>query len=175
MPLTRTEKEDIVREVHEQALQSSAIVVVENTGLSVVESTAIRRDARDVGVQLRVIRNRIATRAFEDTPHECLQPILDGPNLFAFSGELPGASAKLLREWQRKTRNFEIRGISLGKDLLEADKLAMVANLPGHEEAIAQLLSVMKAPITKLAQTLSAVPTKLVRTLDAVRQAKADA
>jgi large subunit ribosomal protein L10 len=44
--------------------------------------------------------------------------------------------------------------------------------MPTRNEALSLLLSVMKAPVQKLASTLNEVPSKLARTLAAVRDAK---
>ena len=59
--------------------------------------------------------------------------------------------------------------------MLGADQLDVLAKLPTREEALAMLMSVMKAPVTKLARTMNEVPGKLVRTLAAVREQKEQA
>ena len=65
--------------------------------------------------------------------------------------------------------------ISLGGPVLSGKDLDKVASLPTREQALSQLLGVMKAPIEKLVRMLAAPHTKLVRTIDAVRAQKAAA
>jgi large subunit ribosomal protein L10 len=47
--------------------------------------------------------------------------------------------------------------LSIGSGALGADRLAAIAALPNRDQAIAMLMSVMKAPVGKLARTLAAV------------------
>ena len=67
---------------------------------------------------------------------------------------------------------LEVKALSIGGQLLEAGDIDRVATLPTRDEAIAILMAVMQAPVTKLARTLNEVPGKLVRTLAAVRDQK---
>ncbi|HYN77868.1 MAG TPA: 50S ribosomal protein L10, partial [Lamprocystis sp. (in: g-proteobacteria)] len=54
----------------------------------------------------------------------------------------------------------------------DPSQLGAVAKMPTYEEAISQLMALMKAPVQKLVATINAVPSKLVRTIAAVRDAK---
>ena len=67
---------------------------------------------------------------------------------------------------------LEVKALSIGGQLLGPGDIDRLAKLPTHDEALALLMSVMLAPITKLARTFNEVPGKLVRTLAAVRDSK---
>ena len=172
MPLSLAGKEAIVTEAHEVAQTATATVVADYRGMTVAELTELRKQARAAGVKVTVIRNTLARRAFEGTDYACLDDVLRGPTMLGFSYEDPGASARLFRDYSRGCPALEVKALSLNGELYGAEDLVKVASLPTKEEALAQLLSVMKAPVTKLAQTLQAVPTKLVRTLVALRDQK---
>jgi large subunit ribosomal protein L10 len=77
-----------------------------------------------------------------------------------------------MRDFSKDFPKLEITVVALGGKLIPAADIDRVANLPTREEALSQLLSVMKAPIGKLARILNEVPSKLVRTVDAVRNQK---
>lgn len=172
MPLSLAEKKEIVEVTNSQLENSTSVIVADFRGMTVSELTEVRKQARASGVTLRVIRNNLVRRAVEGTPHECIQEVLTGPSIIAFSDADPGVSARLLKEVQDEIGTIEIKGISLGGRLIEAGELAAVAALPTKEEAVARLLSVLKAPLSKMAQVLQAVPSKLVRTLVAVKDQK---
>ena len=172
MPLSLAQKKEIVEATNSQLESSTSVIVADFRGMTVSELTEVRRQARAAGVTLRVIRNNLVRRAVEGTPHECIQEVLTGPSIIAFSDADPGASARLLKKVQNEIGTIEIRGISLGGGLIEARDLAAVAALPTKEEAVARLLSALKAPLSKMAQVLHAVPSKLVRTLVAVKDQK---
>lgn len=172
MPLAYQEKEAIVASTRDSALNSVSTLVADYRGLNVHEVTALRRQARDQGVQLQVVRNTLARLALKDTAHECLLECIVGPTMLAFSPSDPGAGARLFKDVLKKGTKLEVRAISVAGTFCSSQQLDAVASLPTRNEAIAQLMSVMLGPVTKLAQVLHAVPSKLVRTLDAVREQK---
>jgi len=172
MTLRLEDKKAIVAEVNEVANSALSVVAADYRGLTSAQMTALRAEARQKGVKLRVVRNTLARRAFADTPYECLVEVLTGPLLLAFSEEEPGATARLLRDFAKDNDKLEIKALSLGQGLIDKSQLDTVASLPTKEEAIGQLLSVMQGPISKLVRTLAEPQAKLVRTFAAVRDKK---
>jgi len=166
------QKQEIVSEVNAVAGSALSAVLADYRGLTVSEMTGMRAKARASGVYLRVIRNSLAKRAFEGTEYECLAEALVGPTLFAFSQEEPGAAARLLKDYAKEFDKLEVKALAIGGQLLDASQIDQLAKLPSRDEALALLMSVMLAPVTKLAQTLNEVPGKLVRTLAAVKDQK---
>lgn len=173
MPIGFEAKKQIVSEVSEVASEALSAVVAEYHGLTVADMTVLRNKARDSGVYLRVIRNTLAKRAVEGTDFACMQDAFIGPVLCAFSKDDPGAAARLLKDFGKEYEAMNVTAISIGGKLLAADQLSAVASLPTYDEAIAQLMSVMNGPITKLTRTLNDVPGKVVRVVAAVKDAKA--
>ncbi len=173
MPIGIEAKKQIVSEVSEVASEALSAVVAEYHGLTVADMTILRNKARDSGVYLRVIRNTLAKRAVEGTDFACMQEAFIGPVLCAFSKDDPGAAARLLKDFGKEYEAMNVTAVSIGGKLLAADQLSAVASLPTYDQAIAQLLSVMNGPITKLTRTLNDVPGKIVRVVAAVKDAKA--
>jgi large subunit ribosomal protein L10 len=173
VPIGFEAKKQIVAEVNEVASDALSAVVAQYHGLTVSDMTTLRNRARDSGVYLRVIRNTLAKRAVEGTDFVCMQEAFTGPVLCAFSKEDPGSAARLLKDFSKEYESMNVTAISIGGKLLGADQLGAVANLPTYEQALAQLMSVMNGPITKLTRTLNDVPGKLVRVVAAVKDAKA--
>ena len=172
MALSFAEKEAIVSEVAEVAASAYSAVTAEYIGLSAEEMTDLRAKARNGGVYLRVVKNTLARRAVDGTDYECLQDTLTGPLLMAFSQEDPGAAARVLKDFAKENDKLVIKALSVSGQLLAASEIDRLASLPTKEQAISMLMSVMQAPITKLARSLNEVPGKLVRTVAAVRDAK---
>jgi large subunit ribosomal protein L10 len=169
------EKKAIVAEVNETATSSLSLVVADARGVTVTNMTALRATARENNVMVRVVRNTLAKRALEGTDYECINDALVGPSLFGFSMEDPGAAARLFKDFAKENAKFEVKALAIGGKALGADQLDVLAKMPTRDQAISMLMSVMKAPITKLAQTMNEVPGKLVRTVAAVRDQKEQA
>jgi len=132
----------------------------------------LRDNARKGGAVIRVVKNTLARRAIEVTDYACLQDSLVGPLVMAFSQEDPGAAARVIKEFSKDNDNLVVKALSISGQLLAASELDRLAKLPTKDQAISMLMSVMQAPVTKLARTLNEVPGKLVRTVAAIRDDK---
>lgn len=175
MTLKLENKKEIVAEVSEVASDSVAAVIAHYRGLTVAQMTELRAKARNSGVYLRVVRNTLARRAVQGTEFECLTDSLTGPVVLAFSRTEPSAAARLVRDFSKDNDKLEVKVLAVGGNLYEAAQLTAVAKLPTKDEAIAQLMSVMLAPVTKFVRTLNEPTAKLVRTFAALRDQKSAA
>ena len=172
MALRLEEKKALVAEVSEVAASALSAVAAEYRGLTVGEMTDLRKQARDQGVYLKVVKNTLARRAVEGTDFEFMQEGLTGPILLAFSREDPGAAARVVKGFAKENDKLVTTMVSIGGDVLPAGDLERLASLPTREQALAMLLGVLQAPITKFVRTLAEPNAKLVRTIAAIRDQK---
>ena len=172
MPIGLKEKQAIVAEVNETAQAALSAVMADYRGVTVDAMTQLRKSARESGVQVRVIRNTLAKRAFEGTDLECMNEVLTGPCIVAFAMEDPGASARLFKDFAKEQEAFEIKALSVGGKLLPAEQIDALAKLPTRDEALAMLMAVMQAPVTKLVRTMNDIPGRVTRVVAAVRDQK---
>ena len=175
MAIGLEEKKAIVAEVNETAASALSLVIADARGVASNDMTALRASARENRVTLRVVRNTLAKRALEGTEYECVTDTLTGPSLFGFSMEDPGAAARLFKDFASANDRFEVKALSVSGKLLGAEQIDVLAKLPTREQALATLMSVMKAPIVKLVRTSNEVPGKLVRVMAAVRDQNQEA
>ncbi|MDF1833105.1 MAG: 50S ribosomal protein L10 [Porticoccaceae bacterium] len=175
MALNLEDKKAIVADVNETASNAVSLVIADARGVNVVEMTELRKQARENNVDLRIVKNTLAKRAFEGTEFECIEGALAGPSLFGFSMDDPGAAARLFKDFAKSNEKFEVKALSISGQLLEKEQLDVLASLPTLEQALGQLVSVMIAPVTKLVRTFNEVPTKVTRVVAAVRDQKQDA
>lgn len=159
MALGLEDKKAIVAEVQEAAKGALSAVVADARGVSVTDMTALRKEARESGVWVKVVRNTLARRAVEGTDYECLSDTFVGPTLIAFSTEHPGAGARIFKEFAKGNDKFELKSAAFEGEVVD---VSMLATLPTYDEAISKLMSVMK----------EAAAGKLVRTIAAVRDQK---
>ncbi len=167
-----TAKQAIVGEVAEVAANSTSLIAADFTGIDVAAMTQLRAKARAANVYLRVVKNTLTRRAVQGTDYAAITERVVGPLLLAFSVEEPGTAARLLKDFRKEHEAFTIKFIAMDGRVLEPEALDAVASLPTRDEALAQLMGVMKAPVAKLVRTLAAPNQKLVGTLAAVREHK---
>jgi large subunit ribosomal protein L10 len=175
MALKLEDKKAIVAEVAEVANRALSAVVADYRGLSVADLTRLRSEARKANVYVRVVRNTLARRAVAGTEFECMASALTGPMILAFSQEEPGSAARLIRDFIKGNDKLQVKALAIGGQALDGKQLEAVAKLPTREEALASLMAVMQAPITKFVRTLAEPHGKLVRTIAAVRDQKQSA
>ena len=157
MALGLEDKKAIVAEVSEVAKTALSAVVADSRGVTVSSMTALRKEAREAGVYVRVVRNTLARRAVEGTDFECLAESFVGPTLIAFSNEHPGAAARLLKAFAKTNSKFEVKALAFNGELIPAGDIDRLATLPTYDEAIAKLMSVIQGATSKFVRTLAAV------------------
>ncbi|MFZ4077490.1 MAG: 50S ribosomal protein L10 [Legionellaceae bacterium] len=172
MALRLDGKKNIVAEVSRIAEKAISVVAANYAGLTVAQMTDLRQSARRSGVRVQVVRNTLARRAFEGTSFACMNEALVGPLVLAFSVSDPGAAARLMKEFSKKFEKLSVKALSIDGKFYLANDLDRLASLPTRDEAIAQLMGVMKAPVEKFVRTLAAPHAKLVRTFAALRDQK---
>ena len=172
MPLTLQQKQEVVSEVADVASQAHSVIAAEYQGLSVSEMSELRVKARQSNVQMRVVKNTLARRAFEGTDYECMSDALKGQMVYAFSMEEPGGAARVIKDYAKDNEKLQVKLVAFGGELLDPSEIKRLASLPTYEQAISMLMAVMKAPVEKMARTMNEVPGKLTRTVAAIRDQK---
>ena len=157
MAIRLEDKKTIVAEVNEAAQAALSAVVVDARGVTVGAMTGLRKEAREAGVYMRVVRNTLLRRAVEGTEYDLLTDQFTGPTLIAFSNEHPGAAARIFKEFAKGQDAFEIKAAAFEGNLIPAEQIDVLASLPTFDEAVSQLMSVMQGATSKLARTLAAV------------------
>jgi large subunit ribosomal protein L10 len=172
--LNREEKAAVVAEVSAEVAKAQSIVVAEYRGLEVGAITALRKQAREQGVYLRVLKNTLARRAVTGTPFEKLSDQLVGPLIYGLSSD-PVAAAKVLNAFAKDNDKLVLKAGAMPNAVLDVNGVKALATMPSREELLAKLLGTMQAPIATFVRTLNEVPGRFVRTMAAVRDQKEQA
>jgi len=172
MAMSFEAKKAMVSEVHEVAGRALSAVLAEYRGITAGEMDQLRLQAREGGAYLKVIKNNLAKLALKDTEYECMNEAFVGPVILGFSLEDPGAAARVVSDFRKRNEKLNVTAISFSGQLLPGEQLDRLAKLPTRDQALAQLMGVMKAPVRKLASTTREPVAKMSRTVAAVRDQK---
>ena len=173
MALRLEDKKAVVAEVNDVAQRAYSAVDAEYRGLTAGQMDELRKQAREGGVWLHVIKNTLARRAVKGTEFECLDPALVGPIILGFSLEDPGAVGRVLKDFAKANDKLVIKAVAIGGKLMDGKAIEQLASLPNYEQAVAMLMGTMLAPVTTFVRTLAEPTAKFVRTVKAVADAKA--
>jgi large subunit ribosomal protein L10 len=168
--MNRTEKEEVIGELHAKMAKARAAIVAEPRGLDVETVTALRKKLRDGKVEYRVVKNTLAARAAKGTPVEVVSDKFVGPTAIVMSYDDVVAPAKLLTEFMKDRENFVIRGAVVEGKLVDAKGVQALAKLPGINELRAQILGMLTQPATKLARVIGTPAQQLARVLGARKE-----
>ena len=156
MSLNRNEKAAVVADVSAQVARSQTLALAEYRGLTVAHLDALRRQARDKGVYLHVLKNTLARRAVVGTPFEVAQSTMVGPLIYGFSEDAV-AAAKVVADFAKTNDKLVIKGGAYAGKVLDVDGVKALAAIPSREVLISQVAGLLKSPIQRLAGVLAAL------------------
>ena len=159
MSLNRNEKEAVVADVAAQVGKSQTLALAEYRGLTVEHLNALRKQARDKGVYLHVLKNSLARRAVKGTPFEVATESMAGPLIYGFSEDAV-AAAKVIADFAKGNDKLIVKAGAYAGKALDADGVKALAAIPSKEVLLAQLLGLMQSPISRFARVLAAIAEK---------------
>lgn len=171
--MDRTEKRELVASLATTFGETSFVLVARYVGMTVAESTNLRRRMRDAGASYQVTKNLLAARALEGTRFDGLQPLLKGPTALAWSRD-PVAVAKTASDYAKTNDKFVILGGALGAQMLDAAGVQSLAALPSLDALRGKLLGLIQAPATRIAGVLQAPGGQVARVLAAYAKKDGD-
>ena len=156
MSLNKSEKQVVVADVAAQAARAQTLALAEYRGLTVEHLNKLRRQARDKGVYLHVLKNTLARRAVAGTPFECASESMVGPLIYGFSDDAV-AAAKVLADFAKGNDKLILKAGAYAGKALDAEGVKSLAAIPSKEVLLAQLLGLMQSPVARIARVLSAL------------------
>ena len=159
MSLNRNEKQTVVTDVAAQAARSQTLALAEYRGLTVAHRDVLRRQARDKGVYLHVLKNTLARRAVTGTPFEVASESMVGPLIYGFSEDAV-AAAKVLADFAKGNDKLVIKGGAYAGKALNADGVKALASVPSKEVLLSQIAGLLKSPVQRMAAVVAALAEK---------------
>ena len=156
MSLNRNEKAAVVTDVAAQVARSQTLALAEYRGLTVEHLNNLRRQARDKGVYLHVLKNTLARRAVAGTPFEVAAETMAGPLIYGFSEDAV-AAAKVIADFAKGNDKLVVKGGAYAGKALDANGVKALAAIPSREVLIAQVAGLLKSPIQRMAGVLAAL------------------
>ena len=172
MKQTKEQKEILVKDLAEKLKASKAVVFSDYKGLEVKDMTALRRELRASGIELKVLKKTLINLAFKEAGIEMDVKKLEGQIAIAVSSGDEVAAAKIIAKAAKANENLKIAGGILGVKELSADEVNALAKLPSKEELLAKLVGTLNAPVSGFVNVLAGNLRGLVQVLKAVADSK---
>ena len=155
--MTRSEKVEVIAKLEESFKASEAIVVCNYKGLSTKKLEELRNNARENGVEVKIIKNTLANIALNNSGKTGL--VLKDTNIYLW-GEDQLSVTKFAAKFEENNDLFQIKTAFIDGEVADIAKVKALAKMPSHNELLATLLQVWNAPITNFTIGLNALKNK---------------
>ena len=158
--LVLEQKQQIVANLKADIEGSVAGVIVDYKGISVADDTVLRKELREAGIDYRVVKNTLLSRAIEGSALESINSVLEGTTAIASSKEDHGAAARILCKFADSHENFKVKAGYLDGAAIDIETINALAKLPSREVLLATVLGAFQAPIAAFARAVQAIVDK---------------
>jgi large subunit ribosomal protein L10 len=159
MAISKDKKQALVSELAELLANGKMTAVANYEGTTVASLQQLRRDAREAGVTIKVVKNRLVrvamaeSKTFKDTDTSALE----GQLVYAFSDSDEVMPAKVLDAFAKTQEgNFNlVAGFDASGAYLDTEAVKALAALPSREELIASVVATLLSPVHDVTNALS--------------------
>ena len=150
MAISKDKKSTLVADLTELLNNAQATVFARYQGLTVAELQELRAQAREAGVKIKVVKNRLVRVAMNEIAvyKDTDTTGLTGQLLYAISDSDEIMPAKVLANFAKTHEALELAGgfSNLGASL-SADEVKTLASMPTKNEMIAQVVATLLSPV----------------------------
>ena len=166
------EKKRIAENLQGRFKKSTIVILTDYKGLDVSSMNTLRKKLREANAEYQVVKNSLLIRASKDNDVSLIKDQFKGPSAITLSYDDPVAPAKVLTDFVKENKQFEIKVGVLNGKVVDVDGIKALSSLPSKEVLLAQALSAMHAVPTALVTALSDVPRRFVNLLQAIKDQK---
>ncbi len=172
--MNKKEKEAIVSQIKELLTQSTAVYLVDYSGINVAQINEIRREFLKEDVTYKVFKNTLVQKALEEIGgYDEVVPMLQGMTGFAFTGENFVAPAKIIKKYNSSLKKFKYKCAVIDGQYYGSDKLEVLASMPTKEEIMASIVRSVAAPAQGIVGAINGVIRDIVSLVDQISKKEA--
>ena len=150
-------KQPIVDEIINNVKDAESVVLVNYSGLTVEQDTALRKELREAGVVYKVYKNTMMHRAFEGTQCEELIQHLHGTNAIAISATDATAPARILAKYAKDVKALKLVAGVVEDAYYDEAGITALSSIPSREELLSKFLGSIQSPITNFARVIKQI------------------
>lgn len=166
--MNRKEKEDLVAHMKDQLERAKATFLVDYTGLDVKAMNRVRWELKKNGTEFYVVKNRLLGLASQDTETASIKEHFTGPSALAITYDDIATPAKVLVDLSKDYDKLDIKAGQISGRPMDGEAIKRLAELPGRDELLSQVLSAMQAVPSSLVRVLNGVLVNLLNVLKAI-------
>jgi large subunit ribosomal protein L10 len=173
--MARPAKVAEVQAITDRLRSAQSCVLADYTGLSVAQMTSFRAQCRAKNIECRVVKNRLAMIAADESGLGGIKDHLKGPTALILGPESQVDPAKLAVEFAKINEALKVKGGVVDGQVLSAEQVVALSKVPSRDELIAKMMGSINSPASGVVGTINGVIAALARVIDAVNQQRAEA
>ncbi len=164
--MDRAGKKELVTSLHQVFSTAGVVVVAHNKGLTVNQVNDLRAKMAQAGATVKVAKNSLAMLALDGTDAAGMKDLFKGPTMLAYAND-PVTAPKVASDFAKTTDKFVILGGTLGKTIMDASAVKVLAELPSLDQLRAKIIGMIQTPATRIAGVLQAPGGQIARVINA--------
>jgi len=170
----RKVKELMVEEMKDVFSGNKGFVLSSIQNIKAANMDELRKTMRLSGSRYMVLKNRLAEIALKEAGINDLSEAMKEKSIFGVGviTEDPVQIAKIMVEFSKKNKGFEVRNGYLEGRVLPSDRIKELSQLPGREQLIAMVVGMMNAPVRGFVGVLGSMLRSVMHALNAIKEKK---
>jgi large subunit ribosomal protein L10 len=161
----KPEKAVKVKELALRFSSASGAVFADFRGLTVQDSTELRRSLRGANASLAVAKNTLTRLAVREVGLEDAVALLEGPTAIAFLDGDAVVGAKAVLDLTKRFPALVVKGALVEGRVLGAEDAQSLATLESKEISLAKVAGMLQAPLSRIAFLLQAPAQRIAYAL----------
>ncbi|MDY7035758.1 MAG: 50S ribosomal protein L10 [Thermodesulfobacteriota bacterium] len=166
--MNRKDKEVLVAHMKSQLERAKATFLVDYKGLDVKAMNRVRWELKKNGTEFYVVKNRLLRLASQDTETASIKEHFAGTSALAITYDDMVTPAKVLVDFSKDYEKLQIKAGQISGRPMDEKAINRLAELPGRDELLSQVLSAMQAVPSSLVRVLNGVLASLLNVLKAI-------
>lgn len=127
-----------------------SVLILDLKDLDAISEFQFRRDLRKKSIKMRVLRNTLARRVFDEMGMGGLSRFLEGPSVAVWGGAGVAELAKEISTQVKKLKKPEIKGGSVDGTVIGPDQVEDITKLPSREALIGRVVGLALSPVQRV-------------------------
>ncbi len=172
--MSKALKKLIVEELVADYKDKKNLVLVNFKGIDAQQTNVLKRDLSEKNINARVVKNSLASIAFEKIGISELGQMLEAPTVVATNDDDPVELVKTLKKCSEEISGFDIVGGWVDGGLMSVADISVLASIPSREVVLTQIVFAIQAPVVQIASVFNATANSLCQVLHAIKEKKAE-
>jgi large subunit ribosomal protein L10 len=147
-------------------------VLIGFTGMTVLETVALRSKLRAQNFRMRVVKNTVAGVAFDKGRMKGLGTRLSGPSAVVYGGEGALAISRVVVAEVKTNKKLKIHGGFADGEVLDAKGIDTLSKVPSRPELLAMTLGAFFGPVSELSRGFEGLFTEMAGLIEALEKTK---